>query len=169
MKLLLSYSFRNLLARRLTTLLTAGGMALVVFAFAAIIMLAEGIETTLVDSGSFQNAIAIRKSSNSEVQSGVSRAEAAIVETQPEIARDAQGQPLVAKEVVVLINLRKRGSDGTSNVTIRGISGASLALRPQLKMVAGRMPRPGAAEIAVGASIARRFQIGGLNDSLPCA
>jgi len=169
MKLLLSYSFRNLLARRLTTLLTAGGMALVVFAFAAILMLAEGIETTLVDSGSFQNAVAIRKSSNSEVQSGVSRAEAAIVETQPEIARDAQGQPLVAKEVVVLINLRKRGSDGTSNVTIRGISGASLALRPQLKMVAGRMPRPGAAEIAVGESIARRFQSGGLNDSLPFA
>ncbi len=169
MKLLLAYSFRNLLARRLTTLLTAGGMALVVFAFAAIIMLAEGIETTLVDSGSFQNAIAIRKSSNSEVQSGVSRVEAAIVETQPEIACDAQGLPLVAKEVVVLINLRKRGSGGTSNVTIRGISGASLALRPQLKMVAGRMPRSGAAEIAVGASIARRFQSGGLNDSLPFA
>jgi len=169
MKLLLSYSFRNLLARRLTTLLTAGGMALVVFAFAAILMLAEGIETTLVDSGSFQNAVAIRKSSNSEVQSGVSRAEAAIVETQPEIAGDAQGQPLVAKEVVVLINLRKRGSGGTSNVTIRGISGASLALRPQLKMVAGRMPRPGAAEIAVGESIARRFQSGGLNESLSFA
>jgi len=86
MKLLLAYSFRNLLARRLTTLLTAGGMALVVFAFAAIVMLAEGLETTLVDSGSYQNAIVIRKSANSEVQSGVSRAEAAIVETQPEIA-----------------------------------------------------------------------------------
>jgi len=169
MKLLLAYSLRNLLARRLTTLLTAGGMALVVFAFAAIVMLAEGLETTLVDSGSFQNAIAIRKSANSEVQSGVSRVEAAIVETQPEIARDAHGQPLVAKEVVVLINLRKRGSNGTSNVTIRGISGASLALRPQLKMMAGRMPRPGAAEIAVGDGIARRFQGGGLNDSLAFA
>jgi ABC-type lipoprotein release transport system permease subunit len=165
----MAYSLRNLLARRLTTLLTAGGMALVVFAFAAIVMLAEGLEATLVDSGSFQNAIAIRKSSNSEVQSGVSRIEAAVVETQPEVARDTQGQPLVAKEVVVLINLRKRGSDGTSNVTLRGISGASLALRPQLKMVAGRMPRPGAAEIAVGDGIARRFHSGRLNDRLTFA
>jgi ABC-type lipoprotein release transport system permease subunit len=169
MKLLLAYSLRNLLARRLTTLLTAGGMALVVFAFAAIVMLAEGLETTLVDSGSYQNAIVIRKSSNSEVQSGVSRDEAAIVETQPEVARDAHGQPLVAKEVVVLINLRKRGSDGTSNVTIRGVSGASLALRPELRLTAGRMPRPGAAEIAVGESIARRFQGAGLNDTLSFA
>jgi ABC-type antimicrobial peptide transport system permease subunit len=113
--------------------------------------------------------VAIRKSANSEVQSGVSRDEAAVVETQPEIAGDAQGRPLVAKEVVVLINLRKRGSDGTSNVTIRGISGASLALRPELRVTAGRMPRPGAAEIAVGESISRRFQGAGLNDTLAFA
>jgi ABC-type lipoprotein release transport system permease subunit len=169
MKLLFAYSFRNLLARRLTTLLTAGGMALVVFAFAAIIMLAEGLETTLVDSGSFQNAIVIRKSSNSEVQSGVSRDEAAIVETQPEIALDADGRPLLAKEVVVLINLRKRGSSGTSNVTIRGVSGAASALRPQLRMAAGRMPRSGSAEIMVGEGIARRFQGAGLDDTLSFA
>ena len=105
MKLLFAYSFRNLLARRLTTALTAGGMALVVFAFAAIIMLAEGIETTLVDSGSYANVVFIRKSANSEVQSGVGRREAAIVESQPEIAFDVRGMPLAAKEVVVLINL----------------------------------------------------------------
>jgi len=169
MKLLFAYSLRNLLARRLTTLLTAGGMALVVFAFAAIVMLAEGLETTLVDSGSFQNAMVIRKSSNSEVQSGVSRVEAAIVETQPEIALDADGRPLAAKEVVVLINLRKRGATGTSNVTIRGVSGASSALRPQLRMAAGRMPRFGSAEIMVGEGIARRFQGAGLDDTLSFA
>jgi len=169
MKLLLAYSYRNLLARRLTTVLTAGGMALVVFAFAAIVMLAEGLESTLVDSGSFQNAVVLRKSANSEVQSGVSRQEAAIVETQPEIALGVQGRPLVAKEVVVLINLRKRGSGSTSNVTIRGVSEASLALRPQVRVAAGRLPRPGSAEIMVGEGIAQRFQGAGLNDTLSFA
>ena len=169
MKLLLAYSYRNLLARRLTTLLTAGGMALVVFAFAAIVMLAEGLESTLVDSGSFQNAVVLRKSANSEVQSGVSRQEAAIVETQPEIALGVQGRPLVAKEVVVLINLRKRGSGSTSNVTIRGVSEASLALRPQVRVAAGRLPHPGSAEIMVGEGIAQRFQGAGLNDTLSFA
>ncbi len=158
MKLLLAYSLRNLTTRRLTTALTAGGMALVVFVFAAILMLAEGLERTLVDSGSFENAVVIRKSANSEVQSGVGRREASVVETQPEIAYDAQGRRLVAKELVVLINLRKRGSQSTSNVTIRGISPTSLTLRPQVHLLAGRMPRPGAAEVAVGRSIAERFQ-----------
>ncbi len=169
MKLLFAYSFRNMLARRLTTVLTAGGMALVVFAFAAIVMLAEGIETTLVDSGSYANVVIIRKSANSEVQSGVGRREAAIVESQPEIAFGADGLPLVAKEMVVLINLRKRGSNSTSNVTIRGVSEASLTLRPQVRMLAGRMPRSGSAEIIVGRSIAERFQNAGLNETLTFA
>jgi ABC-type lipoprotein release transport system permease subunit len=166
---LFAYSLRNMLARRLTTALTAGGMALVVFAFAAIVMLAEGLETTLVDSGSFQNAVVIRKSATSEVQSGVSRSEAAIVATQPEIAMGVDGAPLVAKEVVVLINLRKRGSASTSNVTIRGTSGASLELRPEVRLIAGRAPRPGSAEIMVGEGIARRFENAGLDDTIAFA
>ena len=44
-----SYSLRNLWTRRLTTILTAGGMALVVFVFAAILMLAAGLQKTLVE------------------------------------------------------------------------------------------------------------------------
>jgi len=169
MKLLLAYSLRNLLARRMTTVLTAGGMALVVFAFAAILMLAEGLRRTLVDSGSYDNVVVIRKSANSEIQSPVSRLEAAIVETQPEIASGPGGRPLAAREVVVLINLRKRGSQSTSNVTIRGVSEFSLALRPQIRMIAGRMPRPGLLEIMVGEGIARRFQNAGHNETLSFA
>jgi putative ABC transport system permease protein len=169
MKLLLVYSLRNLLTRRLTTVLTAGGMALVVFAFAAMLMLAEGLERTLVDSGSFDNVVVIRKSANSEVQSTVSRSEAAIVETQPEIVAGPSGLPLAAREVVVLINLRKRGSTSTSNVTIRGTSEFSLTLRPQIRMAAGRMPRPGMSEIMVGEGIARRFQNAGYNERLAFA
>ena len=51
----LSYIFRNLWVRKLTTALTAGGMALVVFVFAAVLMLAAGLKKTLVDTGSFDN------------------------------------------------------------------------------------------------------------------
>ena len=169
MKLLFAYSLRNLLTRRLTTALTAGGMALVVFAFSAILMLAEGLQRALVDSGSYDNGVAIRKSANSEVQSTVSRIEAAIVETQPEIIAGPGGRPLAAREVVVLINLRKRGSQSTSNVTIRGTSEFSLMLRPQIRLVAGRMPRPGLSEIMVGEGIARRFQNAGYNETLSFA
>jgi len=152
-----SYSFRNLWTRRLTTLLTASGMGLVVFVFAATLMLAEGLQKTLVETGSPDNVIVIRKGSNAEVQSGVEREQAALLEGQPEVAIGPDGEPLLAKELVVLINLKKRGGNKQGNVVIRGVGAASLALRPAVRLKEGRLPRPGSAEVIAGESIARRF------------
>ncbi len=161
-----SYSFRTLWTRRLTTVLTASGMALVVFVFASILMLSEGLRKTLVDTGSPDNVLAIRKGAGTEVQSGVERQQAAIIETLPEIAFGVDGRQLLAKEMVVLVNLPKRGTNNPSHVVIRGIQAASLALRPQVRVVEGRMPRPGSSEIMAGTNIARRFKGCGVGESL---
>ncbi len=163
-----SYSFRNLLRRRVTTTLTATGMALVVFVFASVLMLAEGLQKTLVETGSYENVIVVRKGSTSEVVSGVEREKAAVVETQPEVANGPRGQKFAARELVVLIALPKRGTGQPSNVTIRGIGENSLALRPQLRVVEGRTPRLGSREVMVGLSIAKRFQGMGINEKLCC-
>ena len=128
MQIPLSYSFRNLTTRRLTTFLTASGMALVVFVFASIQMLSAGLEKTLIETGSDDNVIITRKSANSEVQSGVERSQAAIIESLPNIASGSHGEVLFAKELVVLISLPKRGSDKPANVVIRGIQPTSLLL-----------------------------------------
>jgi putative ABC transport system permease protein len=151
-----SYSFRNLFTRRLTTFLTASGMALVVFVFAAVLMLANGLQKTLVQTGSYDNVVVLRKGSTSEVDSSIERDKAAVVETLPAIATDEKGGKLVAKEVVILITLPKQRG-GSSNVTIRGIGMKSLGLRPQVKLVQGRMPRFGIPEMVAGASLAKRF------------
>jgi putative ABC transport system permease protein len=160
----ISYSFRNLWTRRLTTALTAAGMALVVFVFAAVLMLAEGLRKTLVDTGSYDNVVVVRKGANSEVMSGVTRDQASIIETQPEITIGTDDQPLLAKEMVVLITLPKRATNTPANVVIRGIGTSSLALRPQVRLMAGRMPRPGLSEIISGRSIAERFKGGGIGE-----
>jgi ABC-type antimicrobial peptide transport system permease subunit len=161
-----SYSLRNLFARRLTTFLTASGMALVVFVYASILMLSAGLEKTLVETGSEDNVIITRKAANSEVQSGVERSQASIVESVPEIASDADGKALLTKELVVLISLPKRDSAKPANVIIRGISPASMKLRPQVRLLEGRFPRTGSTEIMAGASIAKRFKGGGVGESL---
>jgi len=166
MKIPLSYSLRNLMTRRLTTFLTAAGMALVVFVFAAVLMLAEGLQKTLTETGSYENVVVIRKSAGSEVQSGVDRIQASVIETQPEISTGASGKRLAAKELVVLIALPKRGTEKPSNIVIRGIGEHSMLLRPQVKLVQGRLPRPGSSEIIAGVNIAKRFQGGGLGESL---
>ena len=158
MRLPLNYIARNLWVRKLTTLLTAGGMALVVFVFAAVLMLDAGLKSTLVSTGSPDNVVVIRQGSQTEVQSGISRDQAALIETSPEVARGADGQPLVSKEVVVLNSLPKIDDPSKrSNVVVRGLPEPGRTLRPQVRMTAGRMFRPGSSEIIVGKSVAEGF------------
>ena len=162
----LSYIARNLTARKLTTLLTAGGMALVVYVFATVLMLAAGLRETLVATGQPDNIVVIRRGSQTEVQSGVDRPSAAIVETLPDIATGAAGEKLISKETVVLINLPKRDSGKPSNVVIRGATPTGLVLRPQVQIVEGRMFQPGTSEIIAGKSIANGFRGAALGETL---
>src|SRR5439155_24042493 len=93
----LSYIARNLWVRRVTTVLTALGMALVVYVFATVLMMSEGIRATLVATGQPDNAIVLRKGAGAEINSGVARDQAAIIESLPGIATDAQGRRLLSK------------------------------------------------------------------------
>ena len=161
-----SYVARNMFARRLTTALTAGGMALVVFVFAAMLMLAAGLKQTLVSTGQDDNVVVIRRGSQTEVQSGIDRGQAGIVDSLPEIAVGPDGNRLVSREPVVLINLPKRRSGKPANVVIRGATPAGLALRPQVHIVEGRMFRPGSAEVIAGRAIADGFQGAGLGETV---
>ncbi|MCV2422571.1 ABC transporter permease [Paucibacter sp. DJ2R-2] len=162
----LSYIARNLWVRRVTTLLTAGGMALVVYVFATVLMMSEGIRSTLVATGQADNVIVLRKGAGAEINSGISRGQAAIVESLPGIATDAAGLPLLSKEPVVLNNLPKRGSGKPSNVTVRGSSELGLQLRPSLRLIEGRMFRAGSSEIITGRAVAQGFQGAGLGETL---
>ena len=166
-----NYIVRNVYARRVTTLLTAGGMALVVFVFASVLMMTEGIRATLVATGQPDNVMVIRKGSGTEVQSSIGRDQAAVIESLPEIATDGSGAALLSKEPVAIINMPKRKAresdpDKPSNIVVRGTSAAGFAIRPQVRIVEGRLFRPGTSEIIAGRSIARGFTGAGLGESL---
>ena len=161
-----SYILRNLWVRKLTTLLTAGGMALVVFVFAAVLMLAAGLEKTLVQTGSYANVVIIRRSAETEIQSSVAREQADLIAARPEIGFGADGARLVSKEVVVLMVMPKRGTSKPANVTLRGLSATGIGLRPQVRIIAGRMFRPGSNELVAGTRIARGFQGARIGESV---
>jgi putative ABC transport system permease protein len=157
-KIPIAYIFRNLWTRKLTTLLTAGGMALVVFVFAAVLMLDAGLKKTLVSTGSYDNAILLRQSAQTEIQSAVTRDQSSLIETIPEVARGTDGAPLVSKETLVLTQIVKKGGDKPANVVVRGLPPVGFTLRPQVKIIDGRMFRAGTSEIIVGKSIADGFE-----------
>ncbi len=166
MRIPFSYIVRNLVARRLTTALTAGGMALVVYVFATVLMLAAGLEATLVATGRDDNVVVIRRGAQTEVQSGIDRRQAGIVESLPDIAigeeRRSAGvegagrahQPAQARDgQAVERGDPRRDADG-------------LALRPQVSIVEGRMFQPGTSEIIAGRAIADDFRGAGLGETL---
>jgi ABC-type antimicrobial peptide transport system permease subunit len=108
----------------------------------------------------------IRRGAETEVQSSIDREQARIVETLPEIAYSPEAKRLASKELTVLMVLPKRGTGKPSNVTIRGLSGGGLALRPQVRLSAGRLFRPGASEIIAGKKIAEGFTGAGIGEKL---
>lgn len=158
MGIFLNYSLRNLWARRLTTFLTASGMALVVFVFATVLMLDAGLKRSVVGTGSEDNVVVIRKGSETEVQSGIERGPAAVAESMAEVATGPGGVPFASREMVVLISMNAKAGNAPSNVTVRGIGPFGAVLRPQVKLSAGRMFRIGSHEVVVGKSIAKKFK-----------
>ena len=157
MKIPFSYIFRNLWTRKLTTILTAAGMGLVVFVFAAVLMLDAGLKKTMVGTGSFDNVVMIRKGSETEIQSGVSRDQASLVESMSNIARGPDGKPVVSKESLILISLNKKGQERGSNIVTRGVSPLGLTMRPQAKIIRGRLFREGSSEVIVGRAVNEQF------------
>lgn len=157
MQIPVKYALRSSVSRRLTTVITMLGIALVVFVFAAVLMMANGVQKTLRSTGSDDNVTVARKAAMSEIMSIIDREAAGVVANLPQVARLPDGRPMSSKEVVVVINLGKIGSEGISNVAVRGVEEPAFQLRPQVRIVDGRMFKWGAREIVVGSGITRRF------------
>jgi ABC-type lipoprotein release transport system permease subunit len=162
----IKYSIRSLFARRMTMALTVFGITLVVFVFAAVLMLATGLQKTLVGSGIDENAIVIRESSSTEIQSFITRYQAGVIQTLPDIALDSRGQAMVAGEVVALISKNRRDNSKPGNIMVRGIQPMSLEVHKDIMLTSGRTFEFGKTEIIVGKRIADRFKGCGLGETI---
>lgn len=168
MKIPFKYTFRSFKARKLTAVITVTGIALVVFVFAAALMMAYGVEKTLISTGSTDNVMVIRKSSQGEISSIIGGDTQNLIRTLPHVAKTADGIPLVSAEPVVIINLEiKKG--GVSNITVRGVSQPVYQLRPQVKIISGRLFNPSLRELIVGKSINKKFEGTEIGDKIKFA
>lgn len=156
MKIPIKYTLKNFSSRKLTTVITLVGIALVVFVFTAVLMMAYGIQKTLIATGSSDNVMVIRKAANGEISSLVDGDTQNIIRTLPHIKTTSDGRQIISNEPVVVINLERKNG-GMSNVTVRGVSPLVLELRPQVKIIQGRMFNFGLKELIAGRSINSRF------------
>jgi putative ABC transport system permease protein len=152
------YNLRSLIVRRVGTVMTIIGVALTVAVFVTVLSMVQGLEGTFLETGEPLNLIMIRQASQAETNSFFDRDIKPIVET-------TEGVTAAAGEIIVLIN-HPRATGETANVIVRGVSEKSLELRPRLKVVEGRMFRPGLREIIVSRSISKRFRGAKIGDSI---
>jgi len=157
MALPIRYSLRNALVRWRSTIATVLGIALVVFVFVLLQSLAAGIEKSSGNTGDPRNIMVVRKGSTAESASLIGRQNLQDIRYFPEIARNANGEPVISADVLVLVNLPRRNNGGEANVLLRGITPRGMELRPQVRLTAGRWFEPGKREVVVSAKLARRF------------
>ena len=152
----LKYNLRNLRVRWRVTLATALGIALTVAVFVMVMALARGLKATYVNTGDARNLLVMRKGSTAESSSQIERSKVLLFKYYDEIARNERGDPLASPEIIVLIQL-DRTDGGNANVLVRGIGPIGFQLRPNVKLVEGRLFQPGLAECIVSRKISGRF------------
>lgn len=168
MKIPLKYIVRNFKTRKLTTIITIAGIALVVLVFTAVLMMAYGVQKTLVATGSSDNVKIVRKSAVGEIMSIIDGETQNVIRTLPHIAKSSDGSDIISAEPVVVITLDIL-SGGMSNITVRGVSPEVYQLRPQIKIIEGRTFSFGTRELIVGESIPKKFKGAEVGESIKIA
>ncbi len=169
MKIPLIYNVRSLGRRPVSSAMTALGVALVVGVFIAMLALANGFKMALVRTGSPDNVLVLRKGADSELSSGISRDNAAIIAALPEIATGSDGQPLVSPEVFVPTNLAAASGGDAQLVVTRGVTTRAFEVRRGIRITEGRFFTPGRDEVIIGTAIAPKLAHSAVGDTIQMA
>ena len=159
-------SLRSIPERLWPSLVIVVGLAGVVAVFTALLAMAEGFQSTLKSTGRDDVALVMRGGSSAELNSGLTRDQATLIKQAPGVSQDAAGHPLASGEMIVIAELMRAGEKTGSNITVRGVERAAFALRPQLRIVEGRLFRQGLRELIVGRGVAQQFEGAKLGQTL---
>jgi putative ABC transport system permease protein len=132
------------------------GIAGVVVVFLGVLSIAEGFRTAMAGVGDPQTVIVMRAGSDTEMTSGLSGDTARLIMDTPGIARDEHGA-IASPELFVIVGHPTKKDPSDANVPLRGVSSAALTVRPEIKIVEGRMFTEGTNEIVVGRAASRQF------------
>lgn len=166
MRIPLSYNVRNLLVRKTTTLMTALGIALTVAVLVGVLALTEGLRTSFQATGHPLNLLVTRRGATSEMLSIIPRGAFLRLRAFPGIASTPDGEQMASLEVITAITLKNRDNLDGVNTNVRGLLPAGLAMRENIKLIAGRNLIPGRREVIVGRSVASRYPSAALGKTI---
>lgn len=134
------------------------GIAGVVGVLVALLAMADGFQATLRQAGTTDTAIVMRAGADAELSSGLDRPTATLIAQAPAILHDARDRPIASAEIVVVATLPKLSTGTDANVEVRGVGPEVWALRPNVRIIAGRRFERGLRELIVGRGAQAQFR-----------
>lgn len=134
------------------------GIAGVVAVLVSVLAMGAGFQHTLAGTGRLDRVIILRGGSDAELNSNLTRSDIATISNAPGLAKDADRKALLSSELVTVVNVPKVDTGTDANVTLRGVGLGVYAVRPELKVVDGRMFHPAVRELIAGVGAAKQFR-----------
>jgi putative ABC transport system permease protein len=137
------------------------GIAGVVAVLISVFAMSTGLVRALQNSVPDDRAIVVSTGAAVEIVSALSKEESLAIADSPGVKKGPDGRALASPETLMIVNLSKK--DGTeAGAPLRGLTQAGFAVHSEIKMISGRIFKPGVAELIVGKSAQRLY--GGLED-----
>lgn len=161
-------NMRSVPQRLGTSFVIVIGIAGVVAVLLAMLAMSIGLLKTITGTGRDDRAIVVRAGSAQEMASALSRAQGNTIIDAPGVKRNAEGKPIASAETITVMDL-PTADNSWANVTVRGVGPLAFELRPELKVVQGRMFRPAVNELIVGSKALLEFPTLGLGKKVKFA
>ena len=133
------------------------GIAGVVGVILSVFGLTRSLQDAVLATGSPDRAIVLRAGATGELSSTLFVDAIATIKDAPGIAR-VDGKPAATADFVAAVNLLRKEDGRRAGMVVRGVDAAVMAVRPEIKIVAGRPFTPGLRELLVGRSAQQEFQ-----------
>src|SRR5262249_6295071 len=143
----ISLGLSTISSRKGTSLVIVIGMACAVGALVSVQSMSAGLNRQLNNNGRADRAIVLSRNAVFEFASAIPPENIGTISDAPGIRHGADGRPIASAEATASISVPKKRNGLEVFATIRGIGPEGLALRPEIKLVSGRMFQPGKFEL----------------------
>jgi len=150
-------NLRNIPQRLGNSLVIVIGVAGAVGVFIPILAMSMSFRATIEGDGRDDRAIVLTSRATAESESSLTRAEVSTIMDYPQVRRDSRGRPVASGEVTLVAPVSRKRDHTDVNVTLRGVGGQYFAMRPELRLVSGRMFEPGKQELIAGTGAVSQF------------
>jgi putative ABC transport system permease protein len=151
-------SLRTIPERLGSSLVVVIGMACAVGALVSILSMSAGFLRTMAATGDPSRAIILSDGALGEWGSTLAHGQAATIADMPGVQKDGERKPVVSAEYIGYTVVPKKSDGLDAYLTVRGVGAANPRLRPEIKLISGRMFRPGQYEIIAGRAAQAQFE-----------